>query len=159
MSTIRVIRLLSVVALAPLLLTSCDSSNTFDPFEDAAGTYELSVYAGRSLPATFTCQPGQCGLTNGGTFVANSGTLVLHEDGNFVETNHYTHTPTGGSPQQSTFVSSGFYDIVGDNEIELFAPAQNGIGSRTLNATIEYGGPFVTIHYNEDGEVYEYRRD
>jgi hypothetical protein len=159
MSTKRVIRLLSVGALVPLLLSSCDSSNTFDPFEDAVGTYDLSVYAGRSLPATFTCQPGECGMTNGGTFVANSGTLVLDDDGTFLETNHYTQTPTGGSPQQSTFVSSGVYDIVGDNEIQLFAPAQNGLGARTLNATIEYGGPFVTIHYEEDGEDYEYRRD
>jgi hypothetical protein len=98
-------------------------------------------------------------MTNGGTFVANSGTLVLDDDGTFLETNQYTQTPTGGSPQQSTFVSSGVYDIVGDNEIQLFAPAQNGLGARTLNATIEYGGPFVTIHYEEDGEDYEYRRD
>ena len=158
MPTKRVMRLLGVAAMAPLILTSCDSTNTFDPFEDVSGTYELSVYAGRSLPATFTCQPGQCGMVNGGTFVANDGTLVLYDDGTFLETNHYTQTPTGGSPQQATFVSSGTYDVVSENQITLFAPAQNGIGPRTLDATIEFGGPFVTIHYIEDGESYEYRR-
>lgn len=158
MSTKRVLRLLSVGALAPLLLSSCDSARTFDPFEDAAGTYDLSVYAGRSLPATFTCQPGECGMTNGGTFVANNGTLVLDNDGTFVETNYYTQTPTGGSPQQTTFISTGSWDFVGDNGLTLFAPAQNGIGPRTLNATIEVAPTSVTIHYIEDGESYEYRR-
>lgn len=158
MPTKRVMRLLSVAAIAPLLLTSCDSSNTFDPFEDAEGTYELSVYAGRSVPATFTCQPGQCGMSNGGTFVANDGTLILEDDGTFVETNFYTSTPTGGTPVQSTFVSSGTWDVTGENELTLFAPAQNGLPSRTLDATIEYGGVDVTIHYIEDGESYEYRR-
>lgn len=158
MSTRRVIRLLSVGALVPLLLTSCDSRTTFDPFADAAGTYDLSVYAGRSVPATFTCQPGQCGMTNGGTFVANNGTLVLDDDGTFVETNHYTQTPTGGSPVQSTFISTGTYEITAANELTLFAPAQNGLGPRTLDATIEYAGVDVTVHYVEDGESYEYRR-
>jgi len=151
-------RLLSVAAIAPLLLTSCDSSNTFDPFEDAAGTYTMTVYAGRSVPATFTCQPGQCGMPNGGTFVANDGTLVLDDDGTFVETNRYTQTPTGGTPQQATFISTGTWDLTGNNEVTLFAPAQNGLGPRTLNATIEYGGTNVTIQYLEDGESYEYSR-
>ena len=157
MPTKRVMRLLSVAAIAPLLLTSCDS-NTFDPFEDVEGTYELSVYAGRSVPHEFICNPGQCGMTNGGTFVVNSGTIELDSDGTFVETNFYTQTPTGGSPQQTTFISTGTYDVVGQNEIDLFAPAQNGLGPRDLNATIEFGGPFTTIHYIEDGESYEYRR-
>lgn len=158
MATKRVIRLLSVGAFVPLLLSSCDSSNTFDPFEDAVGTYDLSVYAGRSVPATFTCAPGQCGMPNGGTFVANNGTLIIDDDGTFIETNNYTSTPSGGSPEQSTFVSTGTWDLIGENEIQLFAPAQNGLGPRTLNGTIEYAGVDVTIHYNEDGQDYEYRR-
>ena len=158
MATKRVMRLLSVAAIAPLLLTSCDSSNTFDPFEDVVGTYDLSVYAGRSVPATFTCDPGQCGMPNGGTFVANDGTLVLEEDGTFVETNYYTSTPIGGTAEQSTFISRGTWDLDGDNELTLFAPAQNGLQSRTLNATIEFGGVDVTIHYLEDGQSYEYSR-
>lgn len=158
MVTKRVMRLLSVAAIAPLLLASCDSSNTFDPFDDAEGTYDLTVYAGRSVPATFTCQPGQCGMPNGGTFVATGGTLVLDGDGTFVETNFYTQTPTGGTSEQSTFVSTGTWDVTSSNELTLFAPAQNGLGPRTLDATIEYGGTDVTVHYIEDGESYEYSR-
>jgi hypothetical protein len=154
-------RLLSVAAIVPLLLTSCDSSSINDPFEDAVGLYELTVFGGRSVPATITCQPGQCTQTfsNGGTIVVHGGTLELDEDGTFVERNEWTETPTGGQPEDVTFVSVGTYDFTGDNEITLFAPAQNGLASRTLDATIEFGGPFVTVHYNEGGQDYEYRRD
>lgn len=158
MATKSVMRLLSVAAIAPLLLSSCDSSSTFDPFENIEGTYDLTVYADRGVPATFTCQPGQCGMPNGGTFVANDGTLVLEDDGTFVETNFYTSTPTGGTPQQSTFVSTGTWDFTGEDELTLFAPAQNGIPARTLNATVVFGDPYITVHYVEDGQDYEYRR-
>jgi len=153
-------RLLSVAAIAPLLFTSCDSSRTLDPFDDVAGRYELSVFAGRSVPATFTCQPGVCQDTfsNGGTIVVHGGTLDLDDDGTFVETNHWTETPTGGAPDDVTFVSTGTYNFTGQNELTLFAPAQNGIGPRTLDATIEFGATQTTIHYIEDERSYEYRR-
>jgi len=157
MPTKRVLRLLSVAAIVPLLLSGCDSNNTFDPFEDAVGTYALSVYAGSSVPVTFPCSPGQCGLTNGGTFRVNDGTLQLYNDGTFIETNRYTTTPTGESAQNTTFVSSGTYDINGD-QLQLYAPPQNGIGERFLDATFQYGGNDVRIRYIEDGESYEYRR-
>ncbi len=157
METKRVLRLLSVAAIAPLLFASCDSNNTFDPFEDAVGTYSLSVFAGSSVPVTFPCNPGQCGLSSGGTFRVNDGTLQLYQDGTFTETNHYTMTPTGGSAQPVTFVSDGTYDIVGD-QIELYAPAQNGANERFLDGTFQYGGNDVRIRYIEEGESYEYRR-
>jgi len=157
MRTKRVLRLLSFAAVAPLLLASCDSNNTFDPIDDAVGSYSLSVYAGSSVPVTFPCNPGQCGLSNGGTFRVDDGTLQLYDDGTFTETNHYTMTPTGGSAQNVTFVSSGTYDIIGD-QLDLYAPAQNGIGERFLDATFQYGGNDVRIRYIEDGETYEYRR-
>jgi hypothetical protein len=157
MPTKRVLRLLSVAAIAPLLLSSCDSSRNFDPFEDAAGTYELTVYAGSSVPITFNCDPGECGLSNGGTFRVNDGTLVLFEDGEWTETNHYTMTPNGGSPENVDFSSSGTYEIFGD-DIELFAPPQNGFPARFLDGTFVYGGNDVRIRYEEDNESYEYRR-
>jgi len=157
MPTKRVLRLLSVAAIAPLLLTSCDSSNNFDPFEDAAGTYELSVYAGSLVPITFNCAPGECGLSNGGTFRVNDGTLVLFEDGGWTETNHYTMTPNGGSAQNVNFSSSGTYEIFGD-EIALFAPAQSGFPARFLDGVFIYGGNDVRLRYEEDGDQYEYRR-
>ena len=153
----RVMRLLGVAAIAPLFLASCDSGNTFDPFEDAIGTYELSVYAGSAVPVTFPCSPGQCGLSNGGTFRVNDGTLVLYDDGTFVETNHYTTTPTGGSGQPTTFISTGTYDISGD-DLTLYAPAQNGIGERFIDARFLYGDTDVRIAYTEDQAQYEYRR-
>jgi hypothetical protein len=156
MPTNRVLRFLSVAAIAPLLLASCDS-NGFDPIDDAAGTYELTVYAGSSVPITFNCDPGECGLTNGGTFRVNDGTLVIYDDGTFDEINHYTTTPNGGTAQATTFTSSGTYEIFGD-EIELFAPAQSGIGARFLSGVFIYGGNDVRIRYQEDGESYEYRR-
>ena len=155
----RVLRLLSVAAIAPLLLTSCDSSNGFDPFEDAAGTYELSVYAGASVPVTFNCDPGECteSFSNGGTIRVTDGTLVLYEDGTFDETNHFIMTPTGGSARNETFVSSGTYEIFGD-EIELYAPPQGPNEERFINAEFDYSGNDVRIRYVEDQVSYEYRR-
>jgi len=153
----RVRRLLSVAAIVPLLLSACDSNGGFDPIDDAAGTYELSVYAGSSVPITFNCDPGECGLTNGGTFRVNDGTLVLYDDGTFDEINHYTTTPSGGSAQATTFTSSGTYEIFGD-DIALFAPAQNGFPARFMDGTFIYGGNDVRIRYTEDGDQFEYRR-
>ncbi|MDQ3674949.1 MAG: hypothetical protein M3365_11295 [Gemmatimonadota bacterium] len=149
-------RLLSVAALAPVLLTSCDSSNTFDPFQDAVGTYELSVYQGSSVPVTFPCNIGTCGYTNG-TFRVNDGTLVLHEDGTFVETNHFTATQTGGGSQNQTYISEGTYEI-NDDELFLYAPPQNNSAERFIDATFQYGGNDVRINYTENGFSYEYRR-
>lgn len=159
MPTKRVMRLLSVAAIAPLLLTSCDSSNNFDPFEDAAGTYELSVYAGASVPVTFNCDPGECtqSFSNGGTIRVTDGTLVLYEDGTFDETNRFVMTPTGGSARNETFISSGTYEIFGD-EVELYAPPQNNNEARFLNAEFDYSGNDIRIRYVEDGVSYEYRR-
>lgn len=157
MPTKKVLRLLSFAAVAPLLLASCDSNSSFDPLDDAVGTYSLSIYAGNSVPVTFPCDPGQCGLSNGGTFRVNDGTLQIYDDGTFTETNHYTMTPTGGTSEPATFVSSGTYDIIGD-QIDLYAPAQNGISERFLDATFQYAGNDVRIRYSEDGEIYEYRR-
>jgi len=157
MPTNRVLRLLSVAAIAPLLLTSCDSNNPFDPSDDAAGTYSLTIYADRSVPVTFPCDPGQCGLTNGGTFRVNDGTIVLSRNGTFVETNHYTTTPSGGSAQPTTFHSEGTYEIFGD-QIEFYAPPQNGFDERIFNGIFEYADDDIRISYEEDGATYEYIR-
>ena len=157
MPTNRVMRLLSVVAIAPLILTSCDSSNTFDPIEDAPGTYDLSLFANEPVPVTFPCAPGECGFSNGGTFRVNDGTLIIYDDGTWEEINHYTMTPTGGTAENTTFVSGGTYDIVGDR-LDLYAPPQNGAAARFLPATFQYAGNDVRIRYSEDGQPYEYRR-
>lgn len=153
MITKRVRRLLGVAAMAPLLLMSCDSIT--DPFgDDLTGTYQLTIFAGRSVPFERTCSPGECAnLPNGGIFEAIDGTLVLYDDGTFVETNRGTEWPTGGTRRNWTFSSTGTYTVSGDN-ITLSAPSQNGIGPRFIQASVE----FDRINYIEDNESYEYRR-
>ena len=49
-------RLLSVIGI--LLIAACTDNGIFNPLNNAAGTYTLTVYAGKTLPATFTVQPG-----------------------------------------------------------------------------------------------------
>ena len=153
MLTKRVRRLLGVAAVAPLLLTSCDNS-PFDPFEDAEGTYELSVFADRSMPAEFDCAPGDCdALPNGGHIRINSGSLTLHDDGTWFETNNWTETPTGGSPRDVTFNSGGTYDLNGE-DLELSDPSRQ----RFIQATIEFTSR-IRINYVERGDSFEYIRD
>lgn len=152
MFTKRVRRFLSVAAMAPLFLTACDS-NPFDP-DDETGTYQLTFYDGASVPVTFNCQPGDCGLPNGGTLRVNSGTLRLRSDGTFTETNSFTERETGSSSSDNyTLTWNGTYDYDGFN-LTLFAPAQNNQAARFVDATLE----FDTIAYTENGEFYQYER-
>ena len=155
MPTKRVMRFLTVAAVAPLLITGCDSTSIFDPSDDAVGTYQLTVYAGRSMPnATFQCDPGECdNLPNGGTMVVTDGTLVLYDDGTFVEMNHYVLTPTGQASQNLTYSSTGTYDVFND-ELTLSAPGQN----RVVDASLTSVGGDIRINYIEQNESYEYRR-
>lgn len=149
----RVRRLAGIAAMAPLLLSGCDN-NVLDPFDEVAGTYQLTVFAGASLPATFTCAPDECtSMPNGGTITAEAGTIELHNNGRFVETNHFTLRPTGEPTRSDTFSSIGTYSVSG-NDISFSAPPQNNNNSRFMDGTIE----FDTIRYVENNESYEYRR-
>jgi hypothetical protein len=153
MLTKRVRRLLGVAAVAPLLLTSCDNS-PFDPFEEAIGTYELSIFADQSMPAEFDCSPGECqSIPNGGHIRINSGSLTLYNDGTFLETNNWTETPTGGTSRNVEFQSSGTYDLNGE-DLELSDPSRQ----RFISATLEFGNR-IRINYIEEGRLYEYIRD
>ena len=49
--------LLSLTAATLLLFAACTDNTLTNPLEDADGTYQLTVYAGRTAPATFTIQP------------------------------------------------------------------------------------------------------
>ena len=159
MPTNPVMRLLSVAAIVPLLLTSCDSSSIFDPSDDAVGTYQLSVFAGQSMPnATFQCPPGGCASTgvsmpNGGTLVVVNGRLVLYDDGTFVETNNFDVTPSGEATQRVVYSSTGSYDVF-DEELTLSDPSQD----RFIEASLTAFGGDTRINYIEDGQAYEYRR-
>lgn len=151
MLTKRVRRFLGVAAMAPLFLTACDS-NPFNP-DDETGTYQLSFYDGVDVPATFNCQPGQCGMANGGTLRVNSGTLQLRSDGTFTETNRFTETPVGQSSNSYNLTWNGTYDYDGFN-LTLVVPAQGNQSARFVDATLE----FDTIAYTENGEYFQYDR-
>lgn len=152
MLTKRVRRFLSVAAMAPLLLTACDSS-PFDP-DDETGTYQLTFYDGVGVPATFNCPPGSCFMPDGGTLRINSGTLDLRSDGTFTETNRFTETPNGGSGSNTYNLTwNGTYDYDGFN-LSLFVPAQNNQAARVVDATLE----FDSIAYTENGEYFQYDR-
>lgn len=152
-------RLLSLTAV--LLFAACDNGIT-NPFNEAVGTYQLTVYAGRSIPANYTIQPGDPNYPqypNGATFVVSGGDLVLNSNGTFVETNDYVTTPTGGAAQNSSFVSSGTWTLSGTNTLYLTAPAQNGNSARNVQGTLDID----TITYQEDNgaggfDSFEYKR-
>jgi hypothetical protein len=145
MLTKRVRRLLGVAAVAPLLLTSCDN-NAFDPFEEAFGTYELSVFAGYSMPgAEFPCGSGRCEVIG--------GTLTLYDDGTFVESNQWVETPTGGTPETVTFTSAGTYTLNGE-DLNLSDPSRQ----RFVNATLQFTSTGARINYFEDNGAFEYMR-
>jgi hypothetical protein len=154
--------LLTLTAATPLLFSACTDNGIFNPLQDASGTYQLTVYAGKTIPATFIIQAGDPGFPeapNGGTLVVTDGTLVLQNSGAFVETNNYTITPTGQSGQAHQFVSSGTWSLNGtdftlsDQSLQRFdtgtlAPDANGN---------------LTVNYTEDGgngvfQSFEYKR-
>lgn len=149
--------LLSLGAL--LIVAGCTDNSITSPYRDAAGTYQLTVFAGRSLPATYTYQAGQISaLPNGGTIQWTDGTMVLNSDRTFVETNNYTITPTGGTSSTGSFTSTGTYRIDG-TAFTLSSPAQNQSAARSATGSIELD----TINYDEDNgdgttSSYEYRR-
>lgn len=152
-------KLLSLTAV--VLLAACTDNSITNPVNDAAGTYQLTVYAGKSIPANYVIQPGDPNYPqypNGATFVVTGGTLVLSNNGTFVETNNYTTTPTGGSAAASNFVSSGTWTINGTN-LFLTAPAQNNNAPRNIQGTLTID----TINYQEDNgsggfDSFEYKR-
>ena len=146
--------LLSLTAATPLVFAACTDNNIVNPTTNAAGTYQLTVFGGRGIPGYFTIAPGDADYPNGATFVVRDGTLVLNNDGTFVETNHFVTTPTGGQAQQSNFESRGTFTLNG-TALTLFDQSRQ----RTVNATLE----FDIINYTEangDGtfDSYEYRR-
>ncbi len=152
--------LLSLTAATPLLFAACTDNSLTNPLNDAAGTYQLTVYAGRSVPATYTIQPGDPlypSYPNGAIFVVSGGTMVLNSNGTFIETNNYVFTPTGEPAVNTQFVSSGNWTLNGE-QFSL-----SGSPSRNLSGTItEDVNGLLTINYQEsDGaggfESFEYK--
>ena len=156
--------LLGLTAAVPLLFAACTDNNIFNPMADAAGTYQLTVYAGRTLPATFTIQPGDptygSYAPNGGTLAVPSGSLVLNNNGTFVETNNYVITPNGGgSTSNIQFISSGTWTLNG-TVFSLSDPSRNRQVTGTLDADANNN---LTVNYAEDDgsgtfQQFEYKR-
>jgi hypothetical protein len=155
--------LLGLTAAAPLFFAACTDNSILNPMANAAGTYQLTVYAGRTPPATYTIQPNDPTYgsiaPNGGTLVVTDGSLVLNNDGTFVETNNYTVTPYSGSASQYQFVSSGTWTLNGTT-FTLSDPSRNRQVIGTLQADLNNN---LTVNYSEnDGtgtfQPYEYKR-
>jgi hypothetical protein len=153
--------LLGLTVATPLLFAACtDNNNIFGP-EDAAGTYQLTVYAGRSVPTTFTIPAGDVDYANGAQFRVVDGNLILSTNGTFIETNNYVITPTGEAAHNDSFTSSGTWQLNGTT-LTLSAPVQNNNPARFVTATLTVDSFNETINYQEDSgnglEAFEYRK-
>ena len=146
--------LLALSVATPVLFAACTDNNIFNPMTDAAGDYQLTVYAGRSVPTTFTIQPGDPDYPNGASFRVDNGNMRLDSNGTFVETNNYFITPTGQAGFNQSFTSSGTWT--------LNAPPQNGNSSRFVTGTFTLDNTGDRINYQEDSgnglESYEYKK-
>jgi hypothetical protein len=150
--------LLSLTAATPLLFAvACTDNGIFNPLADAAGTYQLTVYAGKTLPAHYVIQPGDPNYPtypNGATFDVVDGSLVLNSNGTYTETNNYVITPTGGQSQTSYFVSQGTWTLNG-TDLTLSSQAEGRFVTGTLDVD--------TINYQESNgtggfDSFEYKR-
>jgi hypothetical protein len=158
-NTRRLLSLFAVVALA-----ACTDNGIFNPNQDFSGTYNLTVFAGKQVPATYTFQPGDPDFPNGGTFVVDNGQLILYNDGTFQETNNYTTTENGQQPFNTQYFSSGTWTQSGTT-ISLFAPATNTDPQRNVSGTLDVDTQGrATVFYQEVDnatgivESYEYKR-
>jgi hypothetical protein len=145
-------RLLLSLTAAPLLVAACTDNSLTNPLGDVDGTYQLTVYAGRAAPATFTIQPGDPNYPqypNGATMVVTGGTMVLNSNGTFIETNDYAYTPPGGPTDHDSFVSTGTWTLSGEN-FSFHAPSQNNQFARNVSGTLTEGvNGNLIINYQE----------
>jgi hypothetical protein len=155
--------LLTLTAATPLLFAAaCTDNGIFNPLQNASGTYQLTVYAGKTMPATFTIQPGDPNFPeapNGGTLVVTDGTLVLQNNGSFVETNNYVITPSGQNGTAHQFVSSGTWTLSGTT-FTLSDQSLQRFDTGTLDTD---ANGRLTVNYTEDSgngtlQSYEYKR-
>jgi hypothetical protein len=141
---------LGLTAATPLLFAACTDNGIFNPMSNAAGTYQLTVYAGRSIPATFTVPQGDANYPNGASFVVTGGDIVLNSNGAFVETNNILITPTGQASFRNDFISSGTWTLNG-TALTLSAPAQNNTSARFVTGTLDTNfNSRLAINYQED---------
>jgi hypothetical protein len=154
--------LLTLTAATPLLFAACTDNGIFNPLSNAAGTYQLTVYAGKSMQASFTIQPGDPAFPeapNGGTLLITDGTLVLQNNGTFVETNNYVITPSGQSGTAHQFVSSGTWTLNGTT-FTLNDPTLSRFDTGTIDTD---ASGRLTVNYTENTgngvvQAFEYKK-
>jgi hypothetical protein len=154
--------LLGITAAIPLLFAACTDNNIFNPMSDAAGDYQLTVYAGKTIVAHYQIQPGDATYPNGASFDVVGGDLNLSSNGTFIETNNYVITPTGQASFNTSFSSSGTWTLNG-TALTLNAPPQNSNAARFVTGTLTAdANNNLTINYQEDSgtglESFEYKR-
>ena len=156
--------LLGLTVATPLLFAACTDNSIFNPMSDAAGTYQLTVYAGKTLSPTahYLIPQGDATYPNGATFDVVGGDLELSSNGTFIETNNYVIVPTGQASFTQQFTSSGTWTLNG-TALTLSAPAQNNNSSRFVTGTLApNSNNNLTINYQEDTgagfESFEYIR-
>jgi hypothetical protein len=161
------------------LVAACADNALTNPVSDFAGTYQLTVHAGRSAPFTYIVAPDDAIFRNifswdtsvGGT-LALAGAMVLNSNGAFAETSNYIFTPSappvdawdvGDGVVSRRYVSRGTWTLNG-TDLTFSAQAQSGQASRHFVATLIVDASGVpTIRYQEsDGaggfNTYEYKR-
>jgi hypothetical protein len=157
---------LSLTAATPLLFAAaCTDNGILNPLGDAAGTYQLTVYAGKTLVAHYVIQPNDPYFSNdapnGGTLDVTDGTLDLNTNGTYTETNNYTITPSGGSPVQRFFRSQGSWTMNVNDEVTLSSQVESRFVTATW--TVDDINGKETINYQETNgsgvvESFEYAR-
>ncbi len=149
---------LSLTLATPLLFAAaCTDNGIFNPLTNAAGTYQLTVYAGKTLPAHYVIQandPNYPSYPNGAMFDVIDGTLVLNSNGTYVETNRYAFTPTGQQSETRYFTSQGTWTLNG-RDFTLSSQAEG----RFVSGTLDLG----TVNYQEANgsggfDSFEYKR-
>jgi hypothetical protein len=152
--------LLSLTAAIPMLFAACVDNTLIGPYRDVAGTYDLTVFSGATLPVTYTYLAGQNSVVpNGGTITWTDGTMVLNSQGTFTERNNYDYQDNQGASGRQAFVSQGTFTLNG-SDFTLSAPAQNGIAARFAQGSLIVSNN-SRINYVEDNgngttSAYEY---
>ena len=152
--------LLSLSVATPILFAACVDNTLIGPYRDVAGTYQLTVFSGATLPVTYTYLSGQNSVVpNGGTVTWTDGTMVLNSKGTFTERNNYDYHDNGGNSGSASFINSGTFTVNG-TDFTLSAPAQNGIAARFATGSLVISN-VSRINYVEDNgngttSAYEY---
>jgi hypothetical protein len=143
---------LSLTAATPLLFAAaCTDNGILNPLSDAAGTYQLTVYAGKTLVAHYVIQPNDPFFSsqapNGGTLDVTDGSLALNTNGTYTEINNYVITPTGQSPISQFFRSQGTWTMNVNNDVTLSSQAENRLVTGVW--TVDDVNGKETINYQE----------